>query len=303
MNTGWAQRLTPKRLLQASVGGALVTMALKVLAWWLTGSVGLLSDAMESAVNLAGAMFGLWMVTIAARPADADHPYGHHKAEYFSSGFEGLLIIAAALGIAWAAIDRWWHPQPLQALDWGLTLALLASALNGMLAWLMLGAARVHRSVALEGDARHLMTDVWTSAGVLLGLLLVWGTGWFWLDPAMALLMAANILREGARLVWRASQGLMDEALPVEDQQHIRAVLDDVTRRQGAVVFDHVVTRRAGQRGFADVHMHVPGRWTLDQAAELRSAVEQALVAALPGLTVTIQLLPLGHEPGEAPPR
>lgn len=297
MNTAWAQRLTPQRLLLASVVVALVTMGLKTLAWWLTGSVGLLSDAMESVVNLAGAMFGLWMVTIAARPADADHPYGHHKAEYFSSGFEGILIIVAALGIVWAAVSRWVHPQPLQSLDVGLGVAVLASGLNGLLAWLMLAASRVHRSVALEGDARHLLTDVWTSVGVLLGLALVWATGWLWLDPVVAILVAINILKEGGHLVWKASQGLMDEAMPPEAVASIERVLRERSAEQTETRFDHVVTRQAGQRGFANLHMHVPGHWTLAQAAAQRQAVEQALTQAVPGLVVTIELLPVGVEP------
>ncbi len=170
MDAATARWLTPKRLLTASVVVALITIALKTLAWWVTDSVGLLSDAMESLVNLAGAVFGLVMVTIAARPADADHPYGHHKAEYFSSGFEGILIIAAALGIGWMAVLRLLEPQPLVQLGWGLGLSVASSVLNGLLAWVMLRAARVHRSMALEGDARHLFTDVWWA----------WWVGWGW---------------------------------------------------------------------------------------------------------------------------
>ena len=297
MNTAWAQRLTPQRLLQASVVVALVTMGLKTLAWWLTGSVGLLSDAMESVVNLAGAMFGLWMVTIAARPADADHPYGHHKAEYFSAGFEGILIIVAALGIVWAAVARWLEPQPLQALDLGLGLAVLASVLNGLLAWLMLAASRVHRSVALEGDARHLLSDVWTSVGVLLGLCVAWSSGWQWVDPVVAIVVALNILKEGLRLVWRASQGLMDEAMPAADVARIERVLADWSQRDSVVRFDHLATRQAGARSFANVHMHVPGTWTLAQAAAQRQALERSLAQGVPGLVATIELLPCEVEP------
>jgi len=297
VNTAWAQRLTPQRLLQASVVVALVTMGLKTLAWWLTGSVGLLSDAMESVVNLAGAMFGLWMVTIAARPADADHPYGHHKAEYFSAGFEGILIIVAALGIVWAAVARWLEPQPLQALDLGLGLAVLASVLNGLLAWLMLAASRVHRSVALEGDARHLLSDVWTSVGVLLGLCVAWASGWQWVDPVVAIVVALNILKEGLRLVWRASQGLMDEAMPAADVARIERVLADWSQRDSVVRFDHLATRQAGARSFANVHMHVPGTWTLAQAAAQRQALERSLAQGVPGLVATIELLPCEVEP------
>jgi cation diffusion facilitator family transporter len=293
------QRLTPKRLLAVSVAVALATIALKTLAWWLTGSVGLLSDAMESGVNLAAALFGLWMVTVAARPADDDHPYGHHKAEYFSSGFEGILIIVAALGIVWAALDRLWSPQPLQRLDWGLVLSVFSAALNGALAWVMLRASRVHRSLALEADARHLFTDVWTSAGVVVGLGLVVATGWWWLDPLIAIAVALNIAREGVHLLWRSSQGLMDEAVEPEVRAAIDAVLADFAHtRSGAEIirFDHVHTRKAGQRRYVDLHMHMPAHWTLGRAAALRASVEQALMSAVPGLRATIQLLPTDVE-------
>ncbi len=289
------QRLTPQRLLAVSVAVAITTIVLKTLAWGLTGSVGLLSDALESVVNLAGAMFGLWMVTVAARPADADHPYGHHKAEYFSAGFEGLLILAAAAGIAWAALQRLWAPQPLERLDWGLALSVLSSVLNGVLAWVMLRAARVHRSAALEGDARHLFTDVWTSAGVVVGLALAWGTGWLWLDPLVALAVGANIAREGTRLLWQASQGLMDEAVEPEVRAEIDRVLQGFAHQRDGVDivrFDHVHTRKAGQRRYVDLHMHMPASWTLGRAAALRLSVEQALMSAVPGLRATIQLLP-----------
>ena len=293
------QRLTPKRLLAVSVAVALATIALKTLAWWLTGSVGLLSDAMESGVNLAAALFGLWMVTVAARPADDDHPYGHHKAEYFSSGFEGILIIVAALGIVWAALDRLWSPQPLQRLDWGLVLSVFSAALNGALAWVMLRASRVHRSLALEADARHLFTDVWTSAGVVVGLGLVVATGWWWLDPLIALAVAINIAREGVHLLWRSSQGLMDEAVEPEVRAAIDAVLADFAHTRGGaeiIRFDHVHTRKAGQRRYVDLHMHMPAHWTLGRAAALRTSVEQALMSAVPGLRATIQLLPTDVE-------
>ena len=300
--------LTPRRLMAASVGVALVTIALKTLAWWVTGSVGLLSDALESVVNLAGATFGLAMVTVAARPPDEDHPYGHHKAEYFSSGFEGVLIIVAALAIAWAAADRLWHPQPLEQLGWGLALSVGSSVLNGVLAWVMLRAARVHRSMALEGDARHLFTDVWTSAGVVLGLALAGATGWLWLDPLVAIGVALNILREGVHLVWRSSQGLMDEAVSADTLATIEQTLAGFVQQRGGgsiVRFDHLYTRQAGQRSFLDMHMHMPANWTLGQAAALRGRVEQALMHAVPGLRVSIQLLPSNVEAhlGDPPDR
>ncbi|WP_293751043.1 cation diffusion facilitator family transporter [Limnohabitans sp. Rim8] len=287
--------MTPTRLLWASVVVALVTIALKTGAWWLTDSVGLLSDAMESLVNLASAVFGLMMVTIAARPADDEHPYGHHKAEYFSSGFEGILILVAALGIIWVAVHRLFDPQPIAQVGWGLTLSVGSSALNGLLAWLMFRAARQHRSLALEADARHLVTDVWTSAGVVVGLVLVSVSGWLWLDAVVAIGVALNILKEGWSLVWRSSQGLMDEALEPEILADVQRVLDGFAHQRGETEilrFDHLNTRKAGQRRFLDVHMHMPASWSLGRAAALRASVEQALMSEVPGLRATIQLLP-----------
>jgi cation diffusion facilitator family transporter len=276
--------------LKLSVAVALATMALKFGAWWLTGSVGLLSDALESLVNLAGAAFALLMVTVAAAPPDRDHPYGHHKAEYFSSGFEGLLILAAALGIIWAAVERFIHPRPLQSLDIGLALSVLASVLNGALATAMLRAGRARRSVALEADARHLITDVWTSGGVVVALIAVALTGWVWLDPVIAIAVALNIVREAVRLLWGATDGLMDRALEPDVQRQIDDTLREFAHQ--SIRFDHVVTRRAGQRRFVDLHMHMPASWTLQRAAALRATVEQALMGAVPGLRARIELLP-----------
>ncbi|MBK6786681.1 MAG: cation transporter [Rubrivivax sp.] len=280
--------------LKLSIAVALATIALKTGAWWVSGSVSLLSDALESLVNLAGAMFALAMVTVAARPADDDHPYGHHKAEYFSSGFEGVLIFVAALAIIVAAVDRLLNPRPLEAVGLGLLLSVVSSAMNGALAWSMLRKARSARSMALEADARHLFTDVWTSAGVVAGLLAVVYTGWLWLDPVIAIAVALNILREGASLVWRSAGGLMDEAIEPETRAEIDQVLQSFGHQ--TIRFDHVVTRRAGQRRFVDLHMHMPAAWTLGRAAAVRASVEQALMSAVPGLRATIQLLPLDVE-------
>jgi cation diffusion facilitator family transporter len=285
-----ASALSPTLLLRVSIGVAVLTIALKTLAWWITGSVGLLSDAMESLVNLASAIFALVMVTIAKRPADADHPYGHHKAEYFSSAFEGLMIIVAAAGIGWAAVQRLLHPQPLEQLGWGLALSVVSSAINWALAWAMMQSGRRHRSMALEGDARHLMTDVWTSAGVIAGVGLVALTGWGWLDPAVAIGVALNILREGGALVWKSSQGLMDNALEPEVMAEVEKTLKEFEHH--TIRFDHISSRRSGQRRFLDLHMHMPASWTLGRAAALRGSVEQALMSAVPGLRATIQLLP-----------
>lgn len=283
-------QVQPQALLRVSVAVAALTIALKTLAWWLTGSVGLLSDAMESTVNLASAAFALLMVRVAQRPADEDHPYGHHKAEYFSSGFEGLLIIVAAVGIIWAAAQRLMNPQGLQQLGLGLGLSVLSSAFNAALAWAMLQAARHHRSMALEGDARHLITDVWTSAGVVVGVALVALTDWLWLDPAVAIGVALNILREGAHLMWRSSQGLMDKRVEREVLAEIEKTLAQFAHP--TIRFDHISTRRSGSRRFVDLHMHMPAGWTLGRAAAVRASVEQALMSAVPGLRATIQLLP-----------
>jgi cation diffusion facilitator family transporter len=288
------QSLTPQRLLWASVVVALITITLKTLAWYLTDSVGLLADAMESFVNLASAIFGLIMVTIAMRPADDDHPYGHHKAEYFSSGFEGVLIVGAALAIIWAAGHRLFDPQPLQQVGWGLGLSVVSSALNGLLAWVMLAAAKQHRSIALEADAKHLVTDVWTSVGVVVGIAGVALTGWLWLDALVAMGVAVNILWEGYRLIWRSSQGLMDEAVESEVLAEINKSLQGFAHH--TIRFDHLTTRRSGQRLFVDMHMHMPASWTLGRAAAVRTSVEQALMSAVPGLRASIQLLPMDVE-------
>ena len=280
--------------LRLSIVVALATIAMKGAAWWITGSVSLLSDAMESFVNLAGALFALAMVTVAQRPADAGHQYGHHKAEYFSSAFEGALIFAAALAIIWAAGQRFLAPQPLEPIGLGIALAVASSVLNGALAAARLRQARVERSMALEGDARHLFTDVWTSAGVIAGLVAVKLTGWLWLDPVVAVGVALNVLREGASLMRRSADGLMDPSLEPEVMREIDKVLEGF--RHQAIRFDHVATRRAGRRLFIDLHMHMPAGWTLGRAAALRTDVEQALMSAVPGLRASIQLLPTDVE-------
>lgn len=290
-----APRASVRTFLWLSVAAALATIALKTGAWWLTGSVGLLSDAMESGVNLAAALFALAMVTIAQAPADDDHPYGHTKAEYFSSGFEAMMILGASIAIIVAAVDRWRTPQPLESLGLGLALSVASTVINGVLAWAMLRAAHAHESIALEADARHLMTDVWTSIGVAVGVLLVPVTGWLWLDPALAIAVALNILREAVSLLRRSVQGLMDHALSDDERARIDAVLGELGG--GEIRFDHLRTRRAANAKFCQLHMHVPGGWSLSRAAAERRRVEQRLIDAVRGLRVTIELLPTGHEP------
>jgi cation diffusion facilitator family transporter len=283
------------RYLQLSVAAAVATIALKTAAWWLTGSVGLLSDAMESFVNLAAAVFALAMVTIAHAPADDEHPFGHGKAEYFSSGFEGLLILGAALAIIWAAVQRLLAPEPLEALGLGVALSVVSSLINGGVAWMLLRAAREHDSIALEADGRHLMTDVWTSIGVAGGVLLVPVTGWLWLDPVLAIGVALNITREAWSLLRRSIDGLMDRALGESERAVIQRVLAGLASEE--IRFDHLRTRRAARYKFCEFHMHVPGRWSLSLAAARRSEVERALTDAVPGLKVTIELLPQSVEP------
>ncbi|MDB5820219.1 MAG: cation diffusion facilitator family transporter [Rhizobacter sp.] len=291
--------LSIRAFLRISIVAALVTIVMKGYAWHVTGSVGLLSDAMESFVNLAAAIFGLVMVTIAEAPADHEHPYGHSKAEYFSSGFEGLLILGASLAILWTAVHRFADPQPVGQLDLGLALSIGSSAINGVLGWAMLRAARHHDSIALEADARHLFTDVWTSVGVVVGLVLVRFTGWLWLDPVLAIAVALNILAQSWQLVSRSVDGLMDRALSDEDLKAIDDTLRELA--DGDVRFDHVRTRRAAQRRFCQLHMHVPSAWTLGRAASRRADAERALAAAVRGLRVTIELLPVGVEPEQVP--
>lgn len=291
----WLLKLSPTTLLWTSVVVAIITIVMKTLAWYITDSVGLLSDAMESFVNLASAIFALIMVTVAQQPADEEHPYGHHKAEYFSSGFEGVLIMGAAVAIIWASMHRLFDPQPVVELGWGLSLSVASSALNGLLAWVMFKVAKAQRSIALEADAKHLVTDVWTSGGVVTGLLLVLYTGWLWLDAVVAMGVALNIMKEGFNLIWRSSQGLMDEAVEPQVLSQIKEVLDGFEHKRGAVEiirFDHITTRQAGQRRFVDMHMHMPASWSLGRAAALRTSVEQALMSAVPGLRASIQLLP-----------
>ena len=286
---------TPENLLRISVVEAIATIGFKTVAWAVSGSVGLLSDALESLVNLVGALFALGMVTIAKRPADDDHPYGHTKAEYFSAGFEGLLIFGAAMAILWASVDRLLHPQPLEQLGWGLVLSLISTALNGGLAVVMLRAARQHRSAALEGDGRHLLTDVWTSVGVVLGLLLAMWTGWHWLDAVLGIAVALHILKEGGKLVWLSSQGLMDEAIDADTLATIDACVRRFeAERGGAVHSDRLNTRRAGAINFIDLHLHMPGDWSLAHATRLRMELEAALLRDVPNARITVEVLPIG---------
>jgi cation diffusion facilitator family transporter len=285
------QRPSLIRYAWLSIAASLVIICLKAYAYWVTGSVGLLSDALESIVNLVSACVALIVLTIAARPADEGHPYGHDKAEYFSSGLEGGMILIAALGIAVAAVDRLLHPRPLEHLGLGLTVSLVASAINFVVARILLAAGAQHDSITLEADGRHLMTDVWTSIGVLVGVGAVSLTGWSWLDPVVAIGVAANIVWTGVTLLRRSAQGLMDTALPAEEIAVIKEVLDRY--RPEGIAYHALRTRRAAARRFVSMHVLVPGAWTVQRGHDLLEQIEAKIHQRLPNTTFTIHLEPL----------
>ncbi|MBK7676968.1 MAG: cation transporter [Candidatus Accumulibacter sp.] len=274
-----------------SIAAAAATIMLKGLAWWLTGSVGLLSDAIESFVNLAGALMALWMLTLAALPADDDHAYGYSKAEYFSSAFEGFLILLAAVSIGYAAIVRLLQPQPLEAVGVGLMVSVVASVVNLATARTLMKVGKEHNSITLEADAQHLMTDVWTSAGVIAGVGLVWLSGWLWLDPAIALLVAANIVWTAWHLMRRSFAGLLDVSLPPDRLAQIESLLA-IYRQQG-LDFHALRTRQSGSRSFVSLHVLVPGNWTVQQGHDCVERIEDEIRQCLLHAHVTTHLEPL----------
>lgn len=290
--------LSPKHYAWLSIAAALATIALKAAGWWFTGSVGLLSDALESVVNLAGALMALAMILVAELPADDRHAYGHGKAEYFSSGFEGLLILVAALAIGAAAIERLWEPRPLEQLGAGLAFTGVATLINWATARALTGAGRRLRCLPLEADAAHLMTDVWTSLGVIGGVAAVGLTGWLWLDPLIALVVAANIVRTGGSLLYRATQGLMDVRLPAADRRSLDGVLERY--RADGIDFHALRTRASGSRRFVELHVLVPGEWTVQRGHELLERLEAEIRAVLPQTTVLTHLEPLGDPAAQA---
>jgi cation diffusion facilitator family transporter len=274
-----------------SIGAAVLTIVLKTAAYRLTGSVGLLSDAAESVVNLVAAIVATWAVTFAAKPPDDDHTFGHYKAEYFSSGVESVLILVAAGSIAFAAWGRLFDPQPLEQVGIGLVLSLVATAINGALALVMLRASRRLRSITLRADAHHLLTDVWTSVGVGVGVILIPLTGWLILDPIIALFVAANIVWAGLRLLRETGMGLLDTALSTADRQILSDTLQPF-EAQG-VQFHALRTRVAGSRRFISLHVLVPGTWTVQQGHDLCEAIELAIGRSLPSSSVFTHLEPL----------
>ncbi|HUJ43703.1 MAG TPA: cation diffusion facilitator family transporter [Opitutaceae bacterium] len=284
-------RVTLTRYAWLSIVAALVTIGLKTAAYEITGSVGLLSEALESLVNLAGGFMALAMLTIAARPADEEHAYGHGKAEYFSSGVEGTLIVIAAVSIGLAAARRLITPRPLEQIGLGLAIAVVAALVNLGVALLLLREARRHNSITLEANARHLLTDVWTSAGVLIGVGAVALTGWKRLDPIVALVVAANIVWTGVRIVRRSVSGLMDRAIPAEDVAVIQRVLD--TFRKEGVQFHAVITRQAGAQKFVSMHVLVPGGWKVRRGHQLLERIESDIRRAVAKTVVFTHLEPL----------
>ena len=288
MTSNTANRSSLTRFAWLSIVAAVVTIALKAVAYLLTGSVGLLSDAVESLVNLVGALMALTMLAIAARPADEDHAYGHSKAEYFSSGVEGTLILIAALSIGVAAIQRLLAPKPLEQIGFGLGVSIVASLVNLFVALVLFRASKRFHSITLEANAQHLMTDVWTSAGVLIGVGAVALTGLERLDPIVALIVGGNIIWSGVRIVRKSVLGLMDTALPIEEQNVIQGVLDRYS--QSGIQYHALRTRQAGARRFVSLHVLVPGVWTVQRGHSLLEHIESDLRLALPTATVFTHL-------------
>jgi cation diffusion facilitator family transporter len=281
---------SPRFYAALSIAAAVVTIALKMAAWRLTGSVGLLSDAAESVVNLAAALIALWALTVAARPPDDAHAFGYSKAEYFSSGAEGFLILAAAAGIAIAAWERWQAPRPLTEVGVGVAVSAAATIVNGAVALVLLRAGRRLRSITLRADGHHLLTDVWTSIGVLAGIGLVAVTGWLRLDPIIAMLVAANVVWTGWKLVRETGSGLLDVSLPEDERQVVTAALAPF--QEDGILFHAIRTRTAGTRRFISLHVLVPGSWTIQRGHDLCEDIEASVRRALPQSNVFTHLEP-----------
>lgn len=274
-----------------SVATSVLTMALKFGAYALTGSVGLLSDALESFVNLAAALIALAALTYAHADEDEDHNFGHQKAEYFSSGIEGALIFVAAGAIVWSAVPRLLDPRPLEQVGLGLALSVVAAGANLLCGWFLLKGAREHRSITLEADAHHLLTDVWTTAGVIAGVAIVHFTGWLVLDPLIAIAVALQILWTGWTLIRRSFDGLMDRAMPADELGRIVAVLEQVKRQGGD--YHRLRTRVSGNRSFVDVHVLVPGTMSVHEGHDLVHRLEEQIESAMPHVEVLTHLEPL----------
>jgi cation diffusion facilitator family transporter len=284
----------PRYPILLSILAAFVTLGMKTVAYFLTDSVSLLSDAAESVINLAAALTAYVCLWYSAKPVDTDHTYGHEKIEFFSSGLEGALILVAGGGIAWYAVKRLFDPRPLESLDLGLLLCFAASLINLFVAQVLLRAGKRCRSIIFEADGQHLMTDVWTSFGIILGLSLVYLTGWLIFDSIFGILVAANIVRTAWDLLTRSFNGLMDHALPEKEQQAVRSAVASLL--QPGLHYHALRTRQAGARKFVDFHLLVPGRWTVRQAHDFTEDIEEAVRAALPGAEVTVHIEPIEAE-------
>ncbi len=285
-----SDRRSISRYAWLSIAAAIVTIGLKTLAYLFTGSVGLLSDAIESVVNLTAAIFALYVIRVGERPPDEQHVYGHEKAEYFSSGAEGAMILIAALSIITLCVQRLIQPQALSRIDVGIVISILASLVNLGVSRIILSAGRRHRSIALEADAQHLMTDVWTSGGVIAGIGLAALTGWYILDPLLGLAVALQIAWMGVRLMQRSILGLMDTALPSGDLDKVQEVLSRNTAED--IQFHALMTRQSGSRSFVSVHIQVPGSWSVQKGHDLAEAVESEIREQLPLVTVFTHIEP-----------
>ena len=281
-----------RRFAWLSLAAAILTIGLKLAAYLLTGSIGMLSDALESLVNLVAAIVALVALTVAARPPDEEHAYGHDKVEYFASGVEGGLILIAAYSIGSAAIGRLIDPQPLEQVGLGIGLSVIATVINLGVARVLLRAGRRYRSIVLEADAQHLMSDVWTSFGVVAGVLVVAATGILWLDPLIALLVAVQIVWAGVRLVQRSALGLMDSALPADARQIVHDIFEGYRIRQG-IAFHALRTRQSGSRSFISFHVLVPGDWSVRRGHRLLEAIEHDIRCEIDGVTVFTHLEPI----------
>jgi len=284
------QRYSLKHFAYLSIGAAILTMSLKTGAFFLTQSIGLLSDALESGINLLAASTALIAIRIGTRPPDETHAYGHQKAEFLSSGFEGGLILMAAVSICIAAVQRLLNPQPIERIGIGLVLSLLASAINLGVAMILIRVGKERRSIALEADGHHLMSDVWTSAGILIGITVVAITGAYWLDPIIAILVAVFISWTAFKLLQRSISGLLDPALSEDKIQRIETILDTYCR--DGVDFHALRTRQAGSRDFVSMQIQVPGDWTVQQGHDLLEDIERDIRVALPSVTVFTHIEP-----------
>lgn len=286
------------KFLWLSLATAILTVLLKGVAAIITGSIGLLSDALESTVNLAAAVVAIWALRLSAKPADHNHDFGHGKAEYLSSLVEGALILVAAIAIIVSALERLAHPQAVEALGPGLILALAASLANLAVGWVLVRTGRRHRSITLEADGHHLLTDVWTSVGVLVGMGLLWITGWSWVDPVVAIAVAVNILITGGRLLRRSTVGLLDAALPAEEVDLVRQAINRVLPLTEPVALSELLTRESGRQRFVQATVLVPGGWSVQRAHDLADLVEESVEEALPQTVTVVHIEPtLDGEP------